>query len=186
MSNYCKVALEHPLHGHYHDTEYGFPITGEAELFERLVMEIFQAGLSWLLILKKRGALKLSFQNFDVTKVANFNDKDVKRLLENHLIIRNRKKIEATIFNAKRLIELRKTDDGFANWIKKHHPLVREEWIKLFKMNFKFTGEQIVGEFLQSVGYLPGAHNIDCPVYERIEILNPPWKKNISSDGIAI
>ena len=92
MSNYCKVALEHPLHRHYHDTEYGFPITGEAELFERLVMEIFQAGLSWLLILKKRGALKLSFENFDVTKVANFNDKDVKRLLENHLIIRNRKK----------------------------------------------------------------------------------------------
>ena len=175
MSNYCKVALEHPLHRHYHDMEYGFPITGEAELFERLVMEIFQAGLSWLLILKKREALKLSFENFDVTKVANFNDKDVKRLLKNHLIIRNRKKIEATIFNAKRLVDLRKTHDGFADWIK-----------KLFKLNFKFTGKQIVGEFLQSVGYLPGAHNIDCPVYERIEILNPPWKKNISSDGITI
>ena len=123
MSNYCKVALEHPLHGHYHDTEYGFPITGEAELFERLVMEIFQAGLSWLLILKKREALKLSFENFDVTKVANFNDKDVKRLLENHLIIRNRKKIEAIIFNAKRLIELRKTDEGFSNWIKRKKKL---------------------------------------------------------------
>ena len=186
MSNYCKVALEHPLHRYYHDTEYGFPITGEAELFERLVMEIFQAGLSWLLILKKREALKLSFENFDVNKVANFNDRDVKRLLENHSIIRNRKKIEATIFNAKRLVDLRKTDGGFSDWIKKHHPLVREEWIKLFKLNFKFTGKQIVGEFLQSVGYLPGAHNIDCPVYGRIEILNPPWKENISSDGITI
>ena len=119
MSNYCKVALEHPLHRHYHDTEYGYPITGEAELFERLVMEIFQAGLSWLLILKKREALKLSFENFDVTKVANFNDNDVKRLLENHLIIRNRKKIEATILNAKRLVELRKTDNGFSDWIEK-------------------------------------------------------------------
>ena len=64
MSNYCKVALEHPLHRHYHNTEYGFPITGEAELFERLVMEIFQAGLSWLLVLKKREALNLSFENF--------------------------------------------------------------------------------------------------------------------------
>ena len=177
MSNYCKVALEHPLHRHYHDTEYGFPIKGEAELFERLVMEIFQAGLSWLLILKKREALKLSFENFDVTKVANFRDKDVKRLLENHLIIRNRKKIEAIIYNANRLVELRKSDGGFADWIKKHHPLFREEWIKLFKLNFKFTGEKIVGEFLQSVGYLPGAHNIDCPVYEKIVMLNPPWKK---------
>ena len=178
MSNYCKVALEHPLHRYYHDTEYGFPITGEAELFERLVMEIFQAGLSWLLILKKREALKLSFEKFDVTKVANFNDKDVKRLLENHLIIRNRKKIEATIFNAKRLVNLRKTDGGFAEWIKEHHPLVREEWVKLFKLNFRFTGEQIVSEFLQSIGYLAGAHHIDCPVYERIETLNPPWKKH--------
>ena len=99
---------------------------------------------------------------------------------------KNGKKIEAIIFNAKRLIELRKTDGGFADWINKHHPLVREEWIKLFKLNFKFIGKQIVGEFLQSIGYLPGAHNIDCPVYERIEILNPPWKKNISSDGVTI
>ena len=178
MSNYCEVALEHPLHSHYHDTEHGFPITGEAELFERLVLEIFQAGLSWLLILKKRKALKLSFENFDVTKVANYNNNDIKRLLQNQLIIRNRKKIEATVFNAKKLVELRETDEGFANWIHSHHPLIKEEWVTLFKQNFKFTGEQIVCEFLQGVGYLPGAHNLDCPVYEKIEKLSPPWRKN--------
>ena len=176
MSNYCKVALNHPLHVHYHDTEYGFPITGEAELFERLVMEIFQAGLSWLTILKKRDALKLCFENYNVTKIANFNDEDVKRFLANSLIIRNRKKIEATIFNANRLIEFRRNNDGFSNWLENHHPMDREEWIELFKLNFRFTGEKIVGEFLQSIGYLPGAHNIECPVYEKIELLNPPWK----------
>ena len=176
MSTYCDAAPGHPVHGPYHDTEYGFPVTDESVLFERLILEIFQAGLSWLIILKKREGFKIAFENFNLDRVAAFQEQDIERLVQDASIIRNRKKIEAVIHNAQQIVEMRDSHGSFAGWIDEHHPLTKEEWVKLFKKTFKFTGGEIVNEFLMSIGYLPGAHGADCPVYKKIDGLNPAWK----------
>lgn len=175
MSWYCDVAPGHPLHGPYHDTEYGFPATDETVLMERLALEIFQAGLSWELVLKKRAATLEAFDGFTVDRVAAYGDDDVARLLDNPGIIRNRLKVTSIIENAKRIQGFRESHGGFATWIAAQHPLTKAEWTKLFKKTFKFTGGEIVGEFLMSLGYLPGAHRADCPVYARIAEHAPPW-----------
>jgi len=172
---YCLAAPSHPLHGPYHDTEYGFPAEGESVLFERLVLEINQAGLSWLTVLQKRAAFRTAFAGFDVDRVAAFGQPDIDRLLADAGIVRNRQKIEAVIANARRIQELRASHDSFHHWLEAHHPLPPEEWTRLFRKNFRFTGGLIVGEFLMSLGYLPGAHQPDCPVYHRILPLGPPW-----------
>jgi DNA-3-methyladenine glycosylase I len=83
-------------------------------------------------------------------------------------IIRNKLKINATIENAKTILQLQKEFGSFQKWLKSHHPKTKEEWVKIFKKNFKFTGGEIVNEFLMSIGYLPGAHTPDCPVHAKI------------------
>jgi DNA-3-methyladenine glycosylase I len=177
MSSYCDIAPGHPFHGPYHESEYGFPNADESALFERLVLEINQAGLSWLTILKKREAFKAAYADFDVDRVAAFKARDKARLLKDAGIIRNRLKIEAAIENAQRIQALRESHGSFAQWIDAHHPLTKEEWVKVFKKTFRFTGGEIVGEFLMSLGYLPGAHRPDCPTYKRIAKLKPAWMK---------
>jgi len=177
MSSYCDIAPGHPYHGPYHENEYGFPNADENALFERLVLEINQAGLSWLTILKKREAFKAAYAGFDVDRVATFKARDKARLLKDAGIIRNRLKIEAAIENAQRIQSLRESHGSFARWIDAHHPLSKEEWVKLFRKTFRFTGGEIVGEFLMSLGYLPGAHRPDCPVYKRIVKLKPAWAR---------
>jgi DNA-3-methyladenine glycosylase I len=172
---YCRLAPGHPVHGVYHDTEYGFPAGEESVLFERLVLEINQAGLSWLTILKKRAAFRAAFADFDVDRVAAFGPTEIERLLADSGIIRNRLKIEAAIENARRIQALRQSHGSFLGWLEAHHPRPPEEWTRLFRKTFRFTGDQIVNEFLMSVGYLPGAHEKDCPVYARILGLAPPW-----------
>ena len=176
MSSYCRVAPGHPVHGPYHDDEYGFPIAGDAALFERLILEINQAGLSWLTILNKREAFRQAFQGFDPAKVARYGEKDRIRLMADTGIVRNRLKVDAAIHNAKVVLDLRKTHGSFAAWIEANHPLSKEEWVKLFRKTFRFTGGEIVGEFLMSIGYLPGAHAEDCPVHGKILKLKPAWK----------
>jgi DNA-3-methyladenine glycosylase I len=177
MSSYCDIAPGHPFHGPYHEEEYGFPNSDESALFERLVLEINQAGLSWLTILKKREAFKAAYADFDVDRVAAFKARDKARLLKDAGIIRNRLKIEAAIENAQRIQALRESHGSFAQWIDHHHPLSKEEWVKLFRKTFRFTGGEIVGEFLMSLGYLPGAHRPDCPIYKRIVKLKPAWAR---------
>ena len=177
MSWYCDSAPGHPFHGPYHDHEYGFPMKAEAELFERLSLEIFQAGLSWLLVLKKRETMRAAFDAFDVDTVAAYGEADTKRLLNDAGIIRNRLKIASIIENARRIQGLRESHGAFAAWIAAHHPLTLEEWVKLFRKTFKFTGPEVVNEFLMSIGYLPGSHREDCPVFARIAAQNPPWMK---------
>jgi len=172
---YCLAAPRSPLHGPYHDEEYGFPSREEAVLFERLILEINQAGLSWATILKKRPAFRAAFAGFDVDRVAAFGLADVERLMADSGIIRNRLKIAATIDNARRIQELRREHGSFAAWLDAHHPRSREEWVRLFKKTFRFTGGEIVNEFLMSLGYLDGAHEASCPVYARIALLTPPW-----------
>lgn len=175
MSSYCEAAPGHPFHGPYHDHEYGFPLRDDDLLFERLVLEINQAGLSWLTILKKREGFRRAYSGFDVDAVAAYGDGDRIRLLNDAGIIRNRLKVEAAIANARRIQELRAAHGSFAAWLDHHHPLSKPAWMKLFKQTFRFTGGEIVGEFLMSTGYLPGAHHEGCPVYERVAAQNPPW-----------
>lgn len=175
MSGYCDIAPGHPFHGPYHDSEYGFPTRDEAALFERLALEINQAGLSWLTVLKKREAFRAAFAGFDVDRVAAFTEDDKARLMADAGIIRNRLKIDAVIENARTIQVLRADYGSFAGWLDAHHPRPKEQWLKLFKQTFRFTGGEIVGEFLMSLGYLPGAHRPDCPIHERICGLGPPW-----------
>ncbi|MBV9862511.1 MAG: DNA-3-methyladenine glycosylase I [Alphaproteobacteria bacterium] len=174
---YCLAAPGHPVHGPYHDQEYGFPSADEKVLFERLALEINQAGLSWLTVLNKRPALRAAFAGFDVDRVAAFGPADVERLLADAGIIRNRLKIAAVIANARRIQELRLSHGSFAAWLDAHHPRSKEEWTGLFRKTFRFTGGEIVGEFLMSLGYLTGAHIPECPVYGRILALSPPWNR---------
>jgi DNA-3-methyladenine glycosylase I len=176
-TTYCDFAPGHEWHGPYHEREYGFPLKDDAALFERLVLEINQAGLSWLTILRKREAFRQAYHDFDPERVAGYGARDRRRLLRDPGIIRNRLKVEATIANARKLLELRKTHGSFAGWLEAHHPRAKEDWIKLFKQTFRFTGGEIVGEFLMSIGYLPGAHVPTCPVYRRILKLKPMWAR---------
>ncbi|MEE9141027.1 MAG: DNA-3-methyladenine glycosylase I [Alphaproteobacteria bacterium] len=183
MSWYCDVAPGHPFHGPYHDDEYGFPLAGEAELFERLALEINQAGLSWLTILKKRDGLRRAFEGFDVDRVAAYGEAEEARLLADASIIRNRRKVRAVAENARRVRKLRESHGSFAGWLEGHHPRSRQSWVRLFKGTFVFTGGEITSEFLISIGYLPGAHRRDCPVYARIARLGPPWMRAASGQG---
>lgn len=175
MSGYCAISAGHPVHGPYHDSEHGFPASHERALFERLCLEISQAGLSWEIVLKKREGMSAAFDGFDVDRVAAYGDADRERLRQDARVIRNRLKIDAIIDNARRICEMRDTHGGFAGWLAAHHPLPKAEWVKLFRRTFRFTGGEIVNEFLMGIGYLPGAHREDCPAYGRIAALNPPW-----------
>ncbi len=179
MNWYCDVAPGHPLHGPYHDTEYGVPVTDETVLFERLCLEIFQAGLSWLLVLKKRPALNMAFAGFVVDRVAAFDDADRVRLLADTGIIRNRRKIDAVIRNAATVQHLRDSHGGFAGWIVAHHPRDLDAWVKLFRATFAFTGPEVVNEFLMSIGALPGAHRPDCPVAVKLRGADAPWSRDV-------
>jgi DNA-3-methyladenine glycosylase I len=174
---YCDAAPGHEWHGPYHDLEYGFPLGDEAALFERLILEINQAGLSWLTILKKREAFRRAYGGFAVDVVAGYRARDRNRLLADVGIIRNRLKVDAAIANARRIQELRTTHGSFAGWLAAHHPRSKDEWVKLFRKTFRFTGGEIVNEFLMSIGYLPGAHAPSCPVYPVILARRPAWSR---------
>ena len=178
---YCMAAPGHPHHGPYHDGEYGFPSADDRVLFERLVLVINQAGLSWLTILKKRDAFRAAFDGFDIDRVAAYGEAERARLLNDAGIVRNRLKIDAAIDNARRIVALRSTHGSFDGWLRAHHPLAKAQWVALFRKTFRFTGGEIVGEFLMSLGYLPGAHQPDCPVYDAVGKLSPPWQSAVEA-----
>ncbi|GAB3247169.1 DNA-3-methyladenine glycosylase I [Larkinella harenae] len=178
--SYCR-AIEtmsderKALHKAYHDHHYGFPIHDDNELFARLVLEINQAGLSWETILKKEAGFRKAYDNFDLPTVAAYTEADRQRLLSDPGIIRNRLKINAAIENAKTILELQNAHGSFKKWLELHHPKTREEWVKLFKKTFRFTGGEIVNEFLMSIGFLPGAHSAECAVYANVLEAKPLW-----------
>lgn len=184
--SYCQYietmqpAERRALHKNYHDHHYGFPIHDDNELFGRLIMEINQAGLSWETILKKEAAFRKAYDNFNIKKIAAYTEKDRERLLADAGIIRNRLKVNAAIENAKTILTLQKEFVSFELWLEHHHPKTKEEWVKLFKKTFRFTGGEIVNEFLMSIGYLPGAHTASCPVYKRILKVKPMWLRQQS------
>ena len=171
----CRWPGPHADYIAYHDHEWGRPVVDDRRLFEKICLEGFQAGLSWLTILKKRSAFQIAFEGFDPQIVARYSDAERTRLLSDSAIIRNRLKVNAAIENAKRICQLQLEFGSFSAWLDAHHPLNRKEWVILFKKTFLFTGGEITGEFLMSTGYLPGAHDDNCPVYERIAGKNPPW-----------
>jgi DNA-3-methyladenine glycosylase I len=180
--SYCKFISslkkdEQSVHKIYHDTQYGFPIDEDNELFFRLILEINQAGLSWTTILNKQNSFRKAYHNFDIKKVAAYKDKDVQRLLNDAGIIRNRLKVNAAVENARTILALQKEFGSFKKWLAHHHPKSREEWTVLFKKTFRFTGGEIVNEFLMSTGYLPGAHDESCPVHKKVLKAKLKWNE---------
>lgn len=174
---YCKELEPSNVHVKYHDLEYGFPINNDNELFARLVLEINQAGLSWETILKKKDNFFNAYDQFDIQLVANYSEKDRNRLLTDAGIIRNKLKVNAAIHNAQQLLEIQKKYGSFKKWLDEHHPLTIQEWVKVFKSQFKFVGGEIVNEFLMSTGYLKGAHDENCPIFDVIIKKDPKWLK---------
>jgi DNA-3-methyladenine glycosylase I len=180
--SYCTYVLnggKDSVHKSYHDKEYGFPLTEDNGLFARLVLEINQAGLSWETILKKKDNFFKAFDDFNIDKVSRYSQKKIEKLLQDAGIIRNRLKIEATISNAKKIKEIQNEFGSFKNWLDQHHPTTKEEWVKLFKQTFRFTGGEIVNEFLVSTGYLAGAHDESCPIYNKVLKQKPMWLQNV-------
>ncbi|KEO72658.1 DNA-3-methyladenine glycosylase I [Anditalea andensis] len=179
--SYCNAIetmqdeVRQALHRNYHDNHYGFPIHDDNELFGRLILEINQAGLSWEIILKKEASFRQAYSNFDIKKVAAYTEADRERLLGNAGIIRNRLKVNAAIENAKTILKLQNEFGSFEKWLEHQHPKSKDQWTKLFKKTFRFTGGEIVNEFLMSIGYLPGAHSENCPIYKQILLDKPMW-----------
>ncbi|MBE4947925.1 DNA-3-methyladenine glycosylase I [Chryseobacterium culicis] len=165
------------LHKNYHDNYYGFPIHDDNELFGRLILEINQAGLSWETVLKKEESFRKAYHDFNIQKIAAYTEEDRERLLSDPGIIRNKLKVNAAIENARTVITLQKEFGSFEKWLEHHHPMTLQEWMKLFKKTFKFTGGEIVNEFLMSTGYLKGAHQETCPIHSKVLAQKPLWKE---------
>ena len=176
-----------PLYLSYHDDEWGVPVHDDKKIFEFLVLEVFQAGLSWRTVLYKRENFRRCFAKFDYREVADFGKKDVNRLLKDAGIIRNRAKIEAAINNAQRLLDIRqefKTFDKYMwSWvggkpivhemksIKDYQPYTEEavRWAKdLKKRGFKFLGPTVVYAHMQAVGMV-NDHIVDCYRYRQLQ-----------------
>ena len=179
--SYCSAIInmsdeKKAIHKPYHDEKYGFPIHDDNELFCRLILEINQAGLSWETILKKETTFRKAYHNFHIKKVAAYTEADRERLMADPGIIRNRLKINAAIENAKTILQLQKEHGSFEKWLERHHPKTKDEWVKVFKKTFRFTGGEIVNEFLMSIGMLPGAHTADCTVYKKVVKAKPLWQ----------
>ena len=123
--NRCSWGDSTPDYRPYHDTEWGFPVDDDVRLFEKLSLEGFQAGLSWLTILRKREGFRKAFKGFDPAKVARFKEQDVERLLQDASIIRHRGKIEAVVNNAKRTLELQDSEGSLAAYVWRFEPAPR-------------------------------------------------------------
>ena len=167
---YCEYCLKLPpgdIHRVYHDTVYGQKIADDFELFGRFILEINQAGLSWDIILKREANFRNAFDAYNYELIAQYSETDIQFLMNNPGIIRNRKKIEAVIYNARQIMAIKKEYGSFLAWLECQGIKNTSEWVQLFKKNFKFVGVEIVKEFLFSIGLLKGAHDEDCPMFLR-------------------
>lgn len=183
----CEWCGDDPLYVKYHDTEWGVPVFNERKLFEMLILEGAQAGLSWITVLKKRSHYKKVFDNFDPNKIVHYNKRKVESLLKDPGIIRNRLKVESTIGNAKIWLELKEQKikpvdylwqfvDGEPmqnNWKSlKHIPSKTKESDAMSKelkrRGFKFIGSTICYAFMQGVGMV-NDHTLDCPRHSELK-----------------
>ena len=189
----CWWCVGDPLYQHYHDTEWGFPVADDTRLFEKLCLEGFQAGLSWLTILRKRENFRAAFAEFDIQRVARFNSRSVDRLLKDAGIVRHRGKIESTISNAKRAIELIDEFGSLAAYVWLHEPTPapapgqrhrprRVTWKSipsttsdsivmskdLKRRGWSFVGPTTIYAFMQAMG-LVDDHLSGCHVRDQVE-----------------
>jgi DNA-3-methyladenine glycosylase I len=179
--SYCEFASGLPLMNVdriHHDNVHGFAVTDDNELFGRFILEINQAGLNWTLILKKEANFRQAYSGYDVSRIALYGEADRHRLLADGGIVRNRRKIDAIIYNAGVVLALQQEYGSFKAWLDQHHPKELTSWIRLFKETFRFTGPEIVNEWLMSTGYIEGAHQKDCPVYKQVVESRPMWLKH--------
>lgn len=181
MKKRCNwLNYNNPIYVNYHDNEWGVSKYDDKELFELLVLESFQAGLSWETILNKREDFKISFDNFDIDKIINYDDNKINELMNNKKIIRNRLKIESTINNAKVFKEIQKEYNTFSNYIwsftsnkiiyecnKTSSKLSDEISKDLKKRGMKFIGTTIIYSYLQAIGIIY-SHDKECFLYKSI------------------
>lgn len=180
MENRCSWAASSEIYSNYHDTEWGKPLHDDQKLFEFLILEGMQAGLSWITILKKREAFRMAFDNFDVQKVATYNSAKVEELMNNVGIIRNRMKIEAAITNAQSFLKIVNEFGSFDAYIwgfVNHQPIINH-WKQLSevpaktelsdkisadlkKRGFKFVGSTVVYAHMQATGMV-NDHLVSC------------------------
>ena len=175
----------------YHDTEWGFPVTDDQRLFEKICLEGFQSGLSWRTILTKRENFRRAFKGFDFNRVAKFTEKDVECLLQDASIIRHRGKIEATIKNAKRAVQMIETEGSLAAYFWRWEPdpetlpapqtnSTSPESIALSKdlkkRGWKFVGPTTVFAFMQAMGLI-NDHVEDCVTREEVEKARKAFKR---------
>lgn len=175
--NRCKWCnVNSPLYVEYHDNEWGVLNLDEKYLFEMLILESFQAGLSWECVLNKRKYFKEAYDNFDIEKIINYDDVKIEKLMNNKNIIRNKLKIKASINNAKVFIDIEKEFDSFKNYLLgyfKEYPVkevgkttssISNELSKdLYKRGMRFVGSTIIYSYLQAIGLI-NSHDDDCDV----------------------
>ena len=178
----------------YHDLEWGFPVSDDLRLFEKICLESFQSGLSWRTILAKRENFRAAFHHFDFNKVARFTERDIKRLLKDEGIVRHRGKIEAVINNAKRAQELVKQEGSLAAFFWQYESKTKntkpqsastsEESIALSKalkkLGWKFVGPTTAYAFIQAMG-LVNDHSTDCVIRKKVERARKSFKRPTST-----
>jgi DNA-3-methyladenine glycosylase I len=185
----CQWSGAAPEFLDYHDTEWGFPVSDDHRLFEKLSLEGFQSGLSWRTILAKRENFRAAFHNFDFDKIARFTERDVDRLLKDEGIVRHRGKIEAVINNARRAQELVKWEGSLAAFIWRYEPKQTAEAQtastspeslalskELKKQGWKFVGPTTVYAFMQAMGLI-NDHIGECVVRAKVERARKAFKR---------
>ncbi len=161
----CRWAAGDTLLATYHDFEWGRPIATDAGHLERMTLEVFQCGLSWRIVLVKRRAIRAAFGGFKPERVARMTQRDVNRLCRNADIIRNRRKIEATIYNAGRFVAIARDHRSYRRWLDELSAETRhqrEALVPLFHERFKFMGPETVQCYLMGVGKIPPKHDRAC------------------------
>ncbi|HEX9826308.1 MAG TPA: DNA-3-methyladenine glycosylase I [Flavobacteriaceae bacterium] len=182
----CGWCLGDPLYESYHDHEWGIPVYDDDALFEFLILETFQAGLSWITILRKRENFRNAFDNFNYKKIANYDEEKIESLLEDAGIIRNKLKIKATVTNARAFMEIQKEFGSFSKYIwgfvdgkpiknkLKHHknapattPLSDTISKDLKQRRFKFVGSTVIYAHMQATGMV-NDHELECFRYREV------------------
>ena len=185
----CGWCEGNALYENYHDTEWGVPLFDDQKLFEFLILETFQAGLSWITVLRKREHFRIAFDNFDYHKIANYNDTKFQELIQNKGIIRNKLKIKAAITNAKAFIKIQKEFGSFSDYIwafvegkpiknnvKNYKNLPANTAMSdriskdLKARGFKFVGSTVVYAHMQATGMV-NDHEISCYRYDEVSLL---------------
>ncbi len=186
----CQWSNTAPEFIHYHDKEWGFPVSQDIQLFEKLCLESFQSGLSWRTIYNKRDNFRNAFCHFDFNKIAKFTTKDIKRLLSDPGIVRHRGKIEAVIHNARQVQILIQQEGSLASFVWKYEPTKRPQQKSLVstspesitlskelrKRGWKFVGPTTVYSFMQAMG-LVNDHAQNCTTHSRVEAARKKFKR---------